>query len=320
VTTSPNKALQEPAYNSSRWDTPLNANFVNTDSAFGGVQAFNLASASGTISVSGSVYVGPYPANTPSYIPLIFSLTGALTAAVKLQIPSGVGGRWLCNNMTTGAFAVTIASAGGGATITATQGQISDFYSDGTNIYAIGTNTVPTGTLLPFSGASAPTGYLLSYGQSLSTTTYSQLFGVIGYTFGGSGSNFNTPKMNGRTIAAPDNMGGTAAGVLTGLVRGTMTGQQSVALTVAQMPYHNHFDVGHAHAVSDPGHVHGGIPTLGAPFGGGGVGVTGAYGNSAAAATGIAIATGYANISATGGNGAHTNVQPTIGINYVIKT
>ena len=320
MTVSPNKALQEPAYNSSRWDTPLNANFVNTDAAFGGVQAFNLASASGTVGVTASIYAGAYPANTASYIPLVWSLTGALTANVNLQIPSGVGGRWLCNNVTTAAHTITISSAGGGASITATQGAITDFYSDGTNIFSIGSNSVPVGTLVTYSGSSAPAGFLLSYGQSLSTSTYSALYAVIGYTFGGSGSSFNTPDMRGRIIAAPDNMGGSAAGRLTGYVLGTTGGGETVTLTTAQIPAHNHTDSGHSHGVSDPGHSH--VYSYPAGSGGniqGGSGFLGSPTNTNSSGTGISISTGHAAITNTGGGTSHPNVQPTIAVNWAIK-
>jgi microcystin-dependent protein len=46
--------------------------------------------------------------------------------------------------------------------------------------------------------ASAPTGYLLCNGASVSTTTYADLFAVIGYTFGGSGASFTLPDYRGR--------------------------------------------------------------------------------------------------------------------------
>ena len=39
---------------------------------------------------------------------------------------------------------------------------------------------VPTGTILPFGGATSPTGYLLCDGTAVSRTTFSALFAVIG--------------------------------------------------------------------------------------------------------------------------------------------
>lgn len=44
-----------------------------------------------------------------------------------------------------------------------------------------------TGTVLPFAGSAAPTGWLLCYGQAVSRTTYATLFAVIGTTFGAGG-------------------------------------------------------------------------------------------------------------------------------------
>lgn len=56
-----------------------------------------------------------------------------------------------------------------------------------------------TGTVLPFAGEAAPNGWLLCYGQAISRTTYSTLFGIIGTTYGtGDGSTtFNLPDLRG---------------------------------------------------------------------------------------------------------------------------
>src|SRR5437868_12504805 len=42
----------------------------------------------------------------------------------------------------------------------------------------------PTGTLLPYAGATAPTGYLLCNGAAVSRITYAVLYAVIGTTYG----------------------------------------------------------------------------------------------------------------------------------------
>jgi microcystin-dependent protein len=44
----------------------------------------------------------------------------------------------------------------------------------------------------------APSGWELCEGQSLDTAVYPDLFAVIGYTYGGSGSTFNLPDLRGR--------------------------------------------------------------------------------------------------------------------------
>ncbi|MEM7179573.1 MAG: phage tail protein [Spirochaetota bacterium] len=56
-------------------------------------------------------------------------------------------------------------------------------------------NLVPVGTILPYSASSAPTGFLLCDGTTVSRTTYADLFNVIGTTWGsGDGSTtFNLP-------------------------------------------------------------------------------------------------------------------------------
>jgi len=78
-------------------------------------------------------------------------------------------------------------------------------------------NVAPPGVVLPYAGASAPTGWLLCYGQAVSRTTYADLFTAISTTYGaGDGSTtFNVPDLRGRVPAGKDNMGGTAANRLT---------------------------------------------------------------------------------------------------------
>lgn len=147
-----NKNLTDQAYNAPNWNGPLNANFDNIDSAFGGIQSFNLASASGTVSVSGGSYAGPYPANTASYVPLTWLLTGTMTANVNLQLPANVGGQWVIYNNTSGAYTVTVSSAtGGGTTVTIPQGGVQQIYCDQTNVnyssLPYGSNLTIPGTL-----------------------------------------------------------------------------------------------------------------------------------------------------------------------------
>ena len=66
-------------------------------------------------------------------------------------------------------------------------------------------NYNPAGTIIWFSGKILPSGYLVCNGQSLKKATYANLFDAIGYTYGGSGDNFNVPNLsdgNGRFIRA----------------------------------------------------------------------------------------------------------------------
>ena len=59
----------------------------------------------------------------------------------------------------------------------------------------------PIGTILPYGGASAPSGWFICDGTAISRTTYSELFAVIGTSFGtGDGSTtFNLPDLREAT-------------------------------------------------------------------------------------------------------------------------
>lgn len=98
-------------------------------------------------------------------------------------------------------------------------------------------------------GNTPPAGWLFCDGSSVSTVTYPELFNVIGYTYGGTGSSFSLPNPAGRAICGIDNMGGDSANVMTSLwagsnrnVRGGTTGTTGHALTDSQIPLssHNH--------------------------------------------------------------------------------
>ena len=59
---------------------------------------------------------------------------------------------------------------------------------------------MPIGTILAYSAATAPSGWLLCDGSSYSTSAYPDLFALIQYTFGGSGGSFNVPDFRGRFL------------------------------------------------------------------------------------------------------------------------
>lgn len=66
---------------------------------------------------------------------------------------------------------------------------------------------LPVGVVLDYAGSNAPTGWLICSGQSVPISTYSGLWRIIGYTFGGSGNNFNIPNYDGYVIAGTTNTG-----------------------------------------------------------------------------------------------------------------
>ena len=166
-----------------------------------------------------------------------------------------------------------------------------------TQINTLTTAKVPIGAVSPYAGSSAPSGWLLCYGQNVSRTTYSALFSAISTTFGsGDGSTtFTLPDLRGRVAAGKDNMGGSSASRLVNMVSGGTLGASGGAerhqLSTGEMPAHTHS-----------------IATYSTGGGGGQVIQGGwAYNNF-----------GTWTSSSTGGDGYHTNTQPTIVLNYII--
>jgi hypothetical protein len=68
-------------------------------------------------------------------------------------------------------------------------------------------STAPLGTVLSFAGSNAPNGYLLCDGKSYAVADYSDLYAVIGNTYGGDSTNFNVPNLIDKFI-----QGSTASG------------------------------------------------------------------------------------------------------------
>lgn len=75
-------------------------------------------------------------------------------------------------------------------------------------------NPIPPGVYIPYSGATAPTGWVLCDGTAYNKDTYSDLFAVIGYTYTDSPTpgqpTFNVPDLRGKTPfgANTDNIAG----------------------------------------------------------------------------------------------------------------
>lgn len=178
-----------------------------------------------------------------------------------------------------------------------------------------------TGMGFEWWGATAPTGYLLAFGQSLSTTTYAALFAIMGYTYGGSGANFNMPDKRGRVSAGVDAMGGSAAGNLTSYALGTTGGNQAVTLTVTQIPAHTHSFSGTT-GNDSPDHTHSTGGTASNPISPGGAPNVEPNGsaNTGGASTRHQHTFAGTTDTGTGGAGSHPNVQATIACNYIIKT
>lgn len=184
-----------------------------------------------------------------------------------------------------------------------------------------------TGTVLPFAGTTAPSGWLLCYGQEVSRTTYANLFAIIGTTYGaGDGSTtFVVPDLRGRIPTGKDNMGGTAAGRMTtasggvdAATLGASGGASTHTLTSAQMPTHTHGVTvanGGAHTHDVQVRQSTGGSTQGIQYS--------TTGSTAFTVANAALSDGAHAHTATaadaGSGGAHPNVQPTIVLNHIIK-
>ena len=116
------------------------------------------------------------------------------------------------------------------------------------------------GMILAYAGATEPTGFLFCDGASYTTAAQADLFAAIGYTYGGSGANFNVPDLRGRTIVALDNLGGSSANRLTNAQADILGGgagaeNRTPTGTVANHSHtiaHTH-TIAHSHTIA---HVH----------------------------------------------------------------
>jgi len=215
-------------------------------------------------------------------------------------------------------------------------------------------DVLPKGMISPFAGSSAPTGWLLCNGSAVSRTTYSALFAVIGTTYGAGDTTttFNLPDLLGRVP-----MGAGAGTDLTARTLGAELGVESVTLTAAQSgsPSHDHGVTsvgGGAHtasgSISTDGHGHslimdfsgtashdhaisGASNPLPAMESDGTGGTIGNYNGTAIAGVGalggsasVSVADHSHSIditvsSATAAAEAHTNIQPSTVVNFIIK-
>ena len=89
---------------------------------------------------------------------------------------------------------------------------------------------IPIGGIIQYGNSNAPSGWLLCDGGGSHTNTFAALHAVIGYQFGGSGTNFLRPDLRRRV----------SAGMGSGYNLGAIGGYENVTLTTNQMPAHTH--------------------------------------------------------------------------------
>jgi microcystin-dependent protein len=182
---------------------------------------------------------------------------------------------------------------------------------------------LPAGIVIPYAGSAAPTGWLLCNGASLLRADQPALFTAIGTTYGAAdGTHFSLPDCTGRLIAGKEASATrlTTAGCgIDGATLGAAGGFQNIALITAELASHTHTgttgteSATHTHAQESDTMLNG--PPV-ANFAGGG----NQFGTGGTTGTESATHTHSFTSNPTGSGTAHNNVQPTIVLNYIIKT
>jgi microcystin-dependent protein len=166
--------------------------------------------------------------------------------------------------------------------------------ANGDRIYEAGFPLVPTGTVVSYIAGTSPSGWLLCDGTAVSRGVFARLFSVIGTIYGvGDGINtFNLPDMRGRTAIGA----GTGAG-LTARTLGQTGGAETHTLSVTEIPSHTHSYVD--------------------TYRTGNQSTDNVFGSETAANE--TTINESKTTGATGGGGAHNNMQPFVVLNYIIK-
>lgn len=148
-------------------------------------------------------------------------------------------------------------------------------------------DTFPPGIVMAYAASSPPSGWLACDGSAVSRTTYAALFAIVSTTFGvGDGSStFNLPDLAGRV---PLGTGTGDAADATAHSLGEKEGTETHTLDGSEIPSHTHS------SLQATANGAGGFSPVGVLTGG----TTGTY----------------------GGDQAHNNLQPSLGLSFIIKT
>lgn len=147
-------------------------------------------------------------------------------------------------------------------------------------------DTLPIGTIVGYAGATAPDGWLICDGSTISRSLYSALFSAIGTSYGaGNGSTtFNIPDLRGRVGVGKST--DTEFNTL-----GKTGGEKTHTLTIEEIPSHTHM-LDNTTTTGFAGGQSGAARDVGTPI---------------------------KETSSTGGGQPHNILQPYIVENYIIK-
>ncbi len=161
-----------------------------------------------------------------------------------------------------------------------------------------------------FAGNFAPRNWMYCMGQLLPISENQALYSLLGTDYGGDGrTNFALPDFRGRAAINPDSR--------IGLRHGAKGGQESVALTPQEMPAHTHELYAYnqeSNSVEPLNNI------LGQPIG------QIVIGRDTYPVSSVSYSTQSQNLvdmnsgvfSSTGSSAPHNNMQPYIGMNYII--
>jgi len=121
-----------------------------------------------------------------------------------------------------------------------------------------GIEGIPTATIVPWSDSSVPTGFLECNGAAVSRSTYSDLFAIIGTTYGaGNGSTtFDLPDLQDNVAVgkSPSKALASAGGANTVTSTGNVGGSTANAsLSTSQLASHSHNYKGQGTPGGNPG-------------------------------------------------------------------
>jgi microcystin-dependent protein len=157
------------------------------------------------------------------------------------------------------------------------------------------------GEIRMFGGSFAPAGWAFCDGQTMAISENDTLFNLIGTTYGGDGqSTFNLPDLRGRV---PIHMGTGKNGTTYQLAE--KAGEESVTVTVNQMPAHTHGLLASTNLANDANPLNNILSeaTAADPY----------------ATFPATVAMAPQSITSAGGSQPHENLQPYACINFIIS-
>ena len=215
----------------------------------------------------------------------------------------------------------------------------------GSAFQAVQPSVIPCGIIQMFAGATAPNGWLVCDGSTVSRSAYSDLFKIIGTTYGAGNSNttFTLPDMRGRfAMGAGTGTGlnSSGSGAISGSTQtartvGQWLGEETHLLTTAELASHTHANTvsggstgymsanaSHTHAATkpiyiyDPGVSSGGLTASTYVRGNDSAGINPVTATNTDHTHTFTPSISNAN---AGSDSRHATIPPCVVVNYIIK-